>query len=146
MKTLLFTLILGLCACAAQTATRASEPAHSKSDCDCAQGCPMALAGVQAAYEDSADGAAIVFSTERDEVSELQARVAKMAEEHNEPRPQRGPGYVAHSARVDNVEKGARLVMTPADPNELEALRKHVREHVETIQRGEAPTRSCDKQ
>lgn len=105
----------------------------------------MRQPGVQVAYEDSADGAAMVFTAEGERVGEVQTRVTKMAEKHNEPRPHRAQGHVPHSARADNVEKGARLVMTPADPSELEALRKHVREHVERIQRGEAPTKSCER-
>ncbi len=106
----------------------------------------MSQVGVKAAYEDSADGAVIVFSTDRDEVSELRARVAEMADKHNQPRPHRAPGHVAHSARVDNVGKGARLIMTPADPSELEALRKHVRERVEQLQHDEVATKPCGKQ
>lgn len=99
----------------------------------------MHVAGVSVAYEDTADGAAIVFTTDQGEVAELQSRVAKKAEHHNDPGHKRAEGHVPHSARADNVERGARLVMTPADPKDLEALRAHVREHVEHMQKGGCP-------
>ncbi len=146
MKNLMFVALLSLGACAAHAGAPAAGHPDSKAECDCSEGCAMTQPGVQASYEESADGAAIVFSTTGAEVSDIQARVAKMATKHNDPHPHHGQAHVAHSARADNIEKGARLVMTPADPSELEALRKHVRERVEKIKSGEAPTKSCARQ
>lgn len=148
MRSLMLSLALVLAACGAQAASgpRGGNDGRGPHGDHCQDGCPMRQEGVQVVYEDTADGAAMSFTTDPDRVVDLQARVAKMADKHNEPRPHRAPEHVAHSARADNTATGAKLIMTPADPAELEGLRKHVRDRVDQIQRGECPKDCCKKQ
>jgi hypothetical protein len=49
----------------------------------------------------------------------------------------------AATASVEDIKGGARLFFQPKDPAQLEALRKHVRTHVERIARGECPMMSA---
>ena len=48
-------------------------------------------------------------------------------------------GMVPSSATVEDVEAGARIVLTPNDPAQLGALRTHVHGHAERMARGECP-------
>jgi len=149
MRSLMLGLVLALGACGAHGAHHGDHHGdHGKnSPCGehCGDGCPMRQEGVQVVYEDTADGAAMSFTADADKVAELQARVAKMAEKHNEPHPHHSADHVAHSARADNTPTGAKLIMTPADPAALEAMRKHVREHVDQMQRGDCTMDCCKK-
>lgn len=45
----------------------------------------------------------------------------------------------AASATVEEVDGGARILLTPTDPADLEALRQHVRAHSERMGSGECP-------
>jgi len=152
---LFLALITGACAHSSTPAT--SEAAGGKRPCCDSDSCPMTQDGVQVVYEDTADGAAMVF-TATDAVA-LQTRVGKMAEKHgaqgeagehhhgehhgDHHGDHHGEQEVPHSARADNTAQGARLIMTPTDPAQLDALRAHVKGHVEKMQRGECPMKSC---
>lgn len=48
------------------------------------------------------------------------------------------PMVPSHAA-VDDVEHGARIVLTPDDPAQLASLRGHVHEHVEMMKSGHCP-------
>ena len=141
----LVAMCFALGACGAKTAeavppSSANDAKQGSGHCACEKdSCPMQVSGVTMAYEDASDGATIVFSVEGTDAIDLQQRVAKMAEKHNRPQGEHGPDHVVHSARVDNTEKGARLVLTPSNPSDLEALRTQVRGHVEMMQKGECP-------
>lgn len=156
-----FALYLALItgACAHSSTPPATEAAEGKRPCCDSDSCPMTQDGVQVVYEDTADGAAMVFTAS--DVVALQTRVGKMAEKHGakgEASEHQGEHHgdhhaehhgdhheqeVLHSARADNTAQGARLVMTPTDPAQLDALRAHVKGHVEKMQRGECPMKSC---
>ncbi len=146
---LFLALITGACA-HAPTAPSAEAPGGKRGCCN-SDSCPMAQDGVQVVYEDTTDGAAMLFTAS--DVAGLQSRVAKMAEKHakmaghgqhgEHQGGHHGEQEVAHSARADNTAQGASLIMTPTDPAQLEALRAHVKGHVEKMQRGECPMQSC---
>lgn len=46
---------------------------------------------------------------------------------------------VPSNARAEDVEGGARIVLTPKDPAELQTLRDHVRGHAERMAAGYCP-------
>jgi len=163
MRALTLLLAIAMAACAHSSAAPA-EPAapgsEAKAGCCDNESCPMGQDGMQVVYEDTSDGAAMVFTAT--DVPGLQARIAKMAEKHGTMDGHHGEHHehgkgehhehgkgehhdappVPHSARADNTATGARLVMTPTDAAQLDALRTHVREHVEMMQRGECPMKA----
>lgn len=122
--------------------------------------CPMQVPGTQVSVEDTSDGVAKVFTTTGD-VAELRRRVRHMAERHERMSnhhamgPGRaGPGMgagpmgghkhmmghvVPSTARVEDIDRGARLNLTPKDPTKLAELRVHVREHAARMASGQCP-------
>ena len=54
-----------------------------------------------------------------------------------------GPRMPAADARSEDVEGGARMVLTPRDPTELTALREHTRQMAERMATGECPMTSA---
>jgi hypothetical protein len=136
---------------AAQTETR---PAPAKSGGmmghDMTKMCPMAVAGTTSRAEDVEGGAAMVFTTTGD-VAELRRRVTRMAAMHNQP-PQEGgkPGGMMGgemkmpqaTALTEDVEGGARLVLTAKAPEKVAELREHVRNHAAKMASGHCPMMS----
>lgn len=51
---------------------------------------------------------------------------------------------VPSHAAVDDVDHGARIVLTPDDPAQLAALRDHVHAHVEMMKSGRCPMMQHD--
>lgn len=114
--------------------------------------CPMAVPGTQVVADDTPDGEAITFTTSSDRVAELRSRVHAMAELHNRrmqaggmgstgsgsasaeqgpmqlPRPEMPP---PSRATVEDVDGGARVVVTPNDPSDAGQLRTVLRVHAE---------------
>jgi hypothetical protein len=86
-------------------------------------------------------------------VAELRHRVAQLAEMHEK---HHGEGHGAmmgggenggmmmppSSARSEETEGGARLVLTPQNPEDLAKLREHAREHAEKMASGQCPMMS----
>lgn len=122
-----------------------------------AQPCPVAVPGTQVAAVDTEGGVSLVFTTSSDP-EELRRRVRAMADLHNQHHAggghagMMGGGTMGHGgmmghggaqatmppparATVEDVESGARLVLTPADEADLDALRAHVHEHAAEMQR-----------
>lgn len=130
--------------------------------------CPMRVPGTTVSVSDTEAGVAVVFRTSGD-VTDLRRRVRHMAEMHNRPHaegemaccrgmmdggqetggtPERGgrgmmgmsrDGMVPATAAAENVDGGARIVLTPEDPSQLGALRTHVHDHAERMAQGECP-------
>jgi hypothetical protein len=125
---------------------------------DMAGMCPMAVEGTTVRAEDVEGGAAIVFTTTGD-VAELRRRVAHMADMHNQHHGD-GHGHMMGmhgmmaggmmmppaTARSEEIEGGARLVLTPRDPAELANLRQHVHQHAEQMASGRCPMMSMHGQ
>lgn len=124
---------------------------------DMAASCPMAVTGTSARAEDVDGGAAITFTTTGD-VAELRRRVAHMAEMHTRhhgqghgPMPgdgskmgMMGDGMMMPpaEARSEDIDGGARLVLTPNAPADLTQLREHAREHADKMASGQCPMMS----
>lgn len=135
-----------------------------------AQICPMRVPETQVSVDETPTGVALTFTT-RDEgsVEELRQRLRKMAEMHNRHHGpaaegvggggmegrgmyggQGGAGMqgemrmIPSTATVEETEGGARLVLTPADPAQLEELRARVRQHAERMNQGGCPMRMMD--
>lgn len=126
--------------------------------------CPMMpSAGTDIVATDTDDGIAIAFTTAGD-VAELRARIHHMAEMHDKMTEMHhdmhddgsaaggmemgsgtgNPGMmhmqmVPSRATVEEIAGGARIVLVPTEPSQLEALRTHAREHVTMMQKGECP-------
>jgi hypothetical protein len=126
--------------------------------------CPAEVPGTTVTEQDSQGGATLVFGTTGD-VMEVRNRVRAMAEMHNRRqgmgpdagRPMHGrfgmhdggmhmpwgDGGMPHmmmgppsQARVDDLERGAQLVLTAANASDTDALRAHARKMVEQMGTG----------
>jgi hypothetical protein len=101
----------------------------------------MAVEGTTVRAESTRTGVALVFTTTGD-VDELRRRVHAHAErraqharhrvEHRDEQ-RRGHSSPRASATVETIRGGARLVLTPSDPANLEALRTRTRQKVERM-------------
>lgn len=105
--------------------------------------CPMAVEGTVVRAEDTAAGVALVFTTPG-QMDELRGRVARMAEMHaqqgREAPQQRAQVMHQAEVRAEDTEAGARLVFTPTDPAQLEALREGIQQHAtEMMLSGQCP-------
>lgn len=117
--------------------------------------CPMQVPGTQVSAEDTNDGAAMVFTTTGD-VDELRQRVHQMAKMHDQMSADNaGPGMgtggmgarhkhmmanvVPSNASAEDVDRGARINLTPKDPSKLSDLRAHAREHAARMASGQCP-------
>jgi hypothetical protein len=133
------TWLLGLLLACGGSAKEAKAPESSEAEGGehaCTDSCPMEIEGTKVSYAETPDGAALVFTTDQGDVAELQRRVANQAVQQSGggirlAAPQRGE--VPHATRSDTVDHGARLIMTPHDASQLEALRKHVKEHADAM-------------
>lgn len=122
--------------------------------------CPMVVADTNVEASDTEDGVALTFTTTSDSVADLRQRVEQMAQmyeqRHGEGRmmwhhmgPGRGMGMgmghgkgmgpgsgpmPAASVKVENTNDGARMILTPKSPSELEALREHANWHAQRMQ------------
>jgi hypothetical protein len=128
--------------------------------------CPMKVPGVAVSASDTEGGIAIVFTTATGDVNDLRARVRKMAEMHSHVGGMHGGGGMMKdaadggtedhgmmqgcmmgkaggmhdaTATVEDVEGGARLILSPKDAAHLDALRAHVRKCQQRMQSGECP-------
>jgi len=131
--------------------------------------CPMRVPGTTVFVSDTEGGVAVVFKTtgEVTELRHRVRRMAEMHNRHHAEgtmasskgmmgggrdagtTPEQGgrgmmmgmshEGMVPATAGVDDVEGGARLVLTPKDPSQLGSLRTHVHDHAERMTRGECP-------
>jgi hypothetical protein len=127
--------------------------------------CPMAVPGSAVALDDRDDGVSLTFTTERGDVAELRQRVRFLAEMYA---MHQGHGYMrwhhmagghgwmhgrgqamgpigmgpmpASRADVVDVDRGARLDLTPIDAADLDHLRQHVRWQSQRMGRGECWT------
>lgn len=119
--------------------------------------CPMSVPGTRVAAEDTDSGAALAFTAAPDQAAALRERVHAMAEMHN--RQHGGAGGDPHGmhgamgggtggmggmggmgmpppaeARVEDLQEGARMVLTPRDPADLQQLRATVRQRAAHMQ------------
>jgi len=140
-------------------------PPHNKTGA-MAEKCPMEVPGTQVSVADTPDGVAVVFTTSGD-VAQLRHRVQGMAAMHGKMSGEGMAGgmmksdgmgsggmmgsdhmkkMVASTARSEDVEGGARIVLTPQDPAQLPELRAHAREHAGHMASGHCPMAAHDQQ
>lgn len=131
--------------------------------------CPMRVPGTTVSVSDTEAGVAVVFRTTGDvaELRRRVRYVAEMHNRHHAEgamaccrgmtnggqetggTPDQGgrgmmmgmshEGMVPATAAAEDVDGGARIVLTPEDPSQLGALRTHVHDHAERMARGECP-------
>lgn len=126
--------------------------------------CPMGVPGTQVAAEDTATGESLTFTTKSPaQVAVLRERVHAMAEMHNAHHAggdaehggmhgmhggmgggmsggMEGMGMPPRSeARVENLPDGARILVTPKDPADLQRLQSTVRQHATQMQEHGCP-------
>ena len=161
MGAMFASLLLGLAGCAASNGERgptaanpaeAPGPRHGGGMMMDEGMCPMAVEGTSVTVEHVEGGAALVFTTTGD-VADLRERVRGMAEmharRHSEGMMGHGGGHgggmmmPAAEASAEDVPSGARLVLRPADPADLDVLRERVGMHAERMGAGECPMMSA---
>jgi hypothetical protein len=120
--------------------------------------CPMALPGAAVSVTDVDGGVALSFTTTTGDLAELRRRVHRMAAMHQHHQGRRMEMGRAHggkhsmrggmmgkahgrmprsTATAEDIEGGARLLLRPVDPGQLDALRAHARAHADGMPRGQ---------
>jgi hypothetical protein len=101
--------------------------------------CPMkAAADVDLAIEDTNDGIRLSFTTKSGDVAELRRRAEAMARMHGASATEgMHRNMMPFSAVYEAIPDGARITLTPRDPQKLEEFRRKVREHAEQMKKGE---------
>ena len=126
--------------------------------------CPMSVPGTKLSAADTSTGEALTFTTTPDQATPLRERVHAMADMHNRhhasgdadhggmggmhggmmggPAGHSGQGGMMGDmqvpppsrAAVEDLPDGARIIVTPNDPADLERLQKTVRMHAQQMQ------------
>jgi hypothetical protein len=108
--------------------------------------CPMAVSGTTVAAADAPNGATMTFTTAGD-VSDLRRRVRTMADHMNahsgggmhgmmggaEGGSMMGRMMPAVHAKAEDIDRGARLQMTPDDPAKLGEMRQAMQQHAQRM-------------
>lgn len=117
--------------------------------------CPMSIPGTQVSAAETSAGEALTFTTSPDQAPALREKVHAMADMHNRHHASGdaasgGTGaMMGHGgmgaeemampppsrATVEDLSDGARILVTPNDPADLERLRSTVRGHAEHLRR-----------
>jgi len=128
-----------------------------------AEMCPMSVPGTQVSAMDVATGEALTFTAAPENAAALREKVHGMADMHNRHHAagEHGHGGMGHGgmghggmggmsamggmggmqapppsrASVEDLPDGARILITPNDPVDLQLLRSAVRSHAEHMQR-----------
>lgn len=141
---------------AAQPATAAPAPAAPRM----AEICPMSIPGTKVSAADTATGEALTFTTTPDQADLLREKVHAMAEMHNRHHASGDAGHGGMAgmggmagggmaggemggmqmpppsrATVEDLADGARILVTPNDPADLQVLQSTVRMHAEHMQK-----------
>lgn len=121
-----------------------------------AAACPGAVPGTRVTTSETSDGVALVYTTTGD-VADLRRRAEAMASRMDVRSGTAmgrgmgrggGPGggmgmqtarMPAATARVEEIPGGARVVLTPEDPAQLDELRAHVKHHATMMGQGQCP-------
>ncbi|MBS2027610.1 MAG: hypothetical protein JST54_06890 [Deltaproteobacteria bacterium] len=120
--------------------------------------CPFAVPGTRVVTSKVEGGAALDFTTHKGGVAELRRRVAAVAERHNALHDLGGTAVASRSnapghgvsggevppmnsakASVEDIDGGARVILTPQDPSQLQVLRQHVESRVALMYRQGCP-------
>ena len=139
----------------------ATQPSTAAPAAGMAGMCPMSVPGTNLSAADTSTGEAITFTTTPDQAAALRERVHAMADMHNRHHASGDAGHdemggmhgggmtgghASHGmmgdmqmpppsrAVVEDLPDGARIIVTPNDPADLERLQKTVRTHAEHMQ------------
>jgi len=121
--------------------------------------CPMSVPGTQVSATDTATGEALTFTTTPDQASALREKVRAMADMHNRHHAAGDSGHGGMGAMggmmgggmagggmggmqmpppsratVEDLPNGARIIVTPNDPADLQRLQSTVRMHADHMQ------------
>jgi hypothetical protein len=141
------TLVMAYGSKPAATAPQPTAPAYDEAT-DMAGICPMGVPGTRVSAEDTQNGVAMTFTTTGD-VAALRQRVHAMAARHE--RMMGGGGGMGpcrmmtpSTTRVEDVGRGARIVLAPRDPSQLSELRTHVNARAAQMASGRCPMMGHD--
>ncbi len=104
--------------------------------------CPMQVPGTTVTAADVEGGVALSFTTSTGDVADLRQRVRRMAEMHSQMHGRmhgQGGMMPAATTSVEDITGGARVILRPGDPAQLEALREHARMQAARTAQGECP-------
>lgn len=125
------------------TAAPAAAPRPEPGEKLASPECPLQIPGTTVTSADVEGGVALAFTTLTGDAAELRRRVQRMTETHHQHHTGgvmgMGPPSTASS---EDIEGGARLILKPQDPAQLEALRQHARSHAARMAEGECPMAS----
>ncbi len=119
--------------------------------------CPMSVPGTRVSATETATGEALAFTTSPDQAVALREKVHAMADMHNRHHASGDAGHGAMGgmmgqggtgaggmegmqmpppsrAAVEDLPDGARILVTPNDPADLQRLQSTVRKHAEHMQ------------
>jgi hypothetical protein len=121
----------------------AAAPTAEPGDNVASHECPMQIPGTTVTSSNVEGGVALAFTTNGGDVAELRERVQRMTETHHQHHTGGVMGMAPPStASSEDIEGGARLVLKPQDPAQLEALREHARTHAARMAEGDCPMMS----
>lgn len=89
------------------------------------ESCPMHVEGTTMALEDTEKGVAMVF-TNSDATADVQERAMQMAEHHPMAMDHHGSTLPDFTVKSEKTDTGARMMMMPSDPADMEAFRAAV--------------------
>ncbi|HEY6037221.1 MAG TPA: hypothetical protein VIV58_23235 [Kofleriaceae bacterium] len=138
-----FASIIFLSACAGGAKTEPTTPAAAqptRSAMGDDPSCPMVVAGVSVAEEDTDKGAALVFVTTGGDLTDLRRRAGALVAMYGaQTGPAEAMGMMISAgaqASVEEVPNGARVVFVAASPDKVGALQDELRMHAGHLQPG----------
>ena len=100
--------------------------------------CPMKAADADLSIEDTIDGIRLTFTTKSGDAVELRRRVEAMTRMHGTSEAVGTHDHMmAFSATYEAVPDGARITLTPRDPQKLDEFRRKVRQHAAMMKKDE---------
>ncbi len=104
--------------------------------------CPLVQMGAQIAAEDTPDGVALAVSAPESQRVQVRQYLRDAAARHEQQRVAGKPHremLPPHSTSVEDTDQGARLIFRPDVPEQQDALRQGVRQHVAHLETECAP-------
>ena len=133
-------LIVLAAACGGSTKPATPEPKHEPAAMGTDPSCPMVVAGVSVAEEDTDKGGALVFVTTGGDLMDLRKRAGSLVAMYgaqNGPAEAMGMMITAGAqASVDEVPNGARVVFVAPSPDKVGPLQNELRMHAGHLQPG----------
>jgi hypothetical protein len=135
MNSILFFLTLTIAV--GQTPTHQAGPQHQQTNMGMMQSCPMKVSGAVVSVADVEKGIALTITTKSGDVADLRRRTENMAKMHSSSNTNMHAPMMSFSVKYEEVPDGARVILTPNDPTQLQEFRAKVRQHVEQMKNGD---------